>query len=263
MKIDFLKKHLSLITTVLIIITGVAFIVSAICICLLGGDRPYSQETVSDCLAFLSIPSVLTLVAVVLGLILKRGEGEELTRPSLVKVTLKKLSARIDLEKCDTDLREKICKERMSRKMLCLLLTLVVFSASLAAILYITLVAELTKENLNSDVASAMLVVLPLAAVSLGSGAVAVHRLSESYSGELTLVKSAIADGCTCDVIIPEEKLGVQLFYERHEKKILLSVRATLLVLSFVFIIAGVVNGGMGDVLGKAIRICTECIGLG
>ena len=25
----------------------------------------------------------------------------------------------------------------------------------------------------------------------------------------------------------------------------------------------GVLNGGMADVLGKAIRICTECIGLG
>lgn len=263
MKIDFLKKHLSLITTVLVIITGVAFIVSAICICLLGGERPYSRETVADCLALLTVPSLLTLASVVSGLILKRGEAEQLSSPSLVKVTLKRLSARVDLEKCDTLLREKIYKERLSRKMLCLLLTLVVFSASLAAILYITLVAELTKENLNSDVASAMLVVLPLAAVSLGSGAVAVHRLSESYSGEMALVKSAIVRSFTSTESIPEEKLGIQLFFERRGKKILLSVRATLLLLSFVFIIAGVVNGGMGDVLGKAIRICTECIGLG
>ena len=28
-------------------------------------------------------------------------------------------------------------------------------------------------------------------------------------------------------------------------------------------IVAGIVNGSMNDVLQKAIRICTECIGLG
>ena len=28
-------------------------------------------------------------------------------------------------------------------------------------------------------------------------------------------------------------------------------------------ILLGILNGGMADVLGKAIRICTECIGLG
>jgi hypothetical protein len=29
------------------------------------------------------------------------------------------------------------------------------------------------------------------------------------------------------------------------------------------FIVLGIVNGGMADVLNKAIKICTECIGLG
>ena len=40
-------------------------------------------------------------------------------------------------------------------------------------------------------------------------------------------------------------------------------VRAVVLVIAIVFIVLGVINGGMEDVLQKAIRICTECIGLG
>ena len=40
-------------------------------------------------------------------------------------------------------------------------------------------------------------------------------------------------------------------------------VRLAVLVVAIVFIILGVMNGGMADVLGKAINICTECIGLG
>ena len=29
------------------------------------------------------------------------------------------------------------------------------------------------------------------------------------------------------------------------------------------FVVLGIMNGGMEQVLGKAVRICTECIGLG
>ncbi|MBQ4177040.1 MAG: thioredoxin [Lachnospiraceae bacterium] len=40
-------------------------------------------------------------------------------------------------------------------------------------------------------------------------------------------------------------------------------LRAVLLVLAAVLISHGIWNGSMNDVLNKAVRICTECIGLG
>ncbi len=40
-------------------------------------------------------------------------------------------------------------------------------------------------------------------------------------------------------------------------------LRVVIAVIAIVFIIAGILNGGMADVLAKAVRICTECIGLG
>ena len=39
--------------------------------------------------------------------------------------------------------------------------------------------------------------------------------------------------------------------------------QAAFVVMAAAFIIAGVLNGSAGDVLIKAIHICTECIGLG
>jgi len=36
-----------------------------------------------------------------------------------------------------------------------------------------------------------------------------------------------------------------------------------LLIGAAAFIVLGVLNGGAGDVLMKAIAVCTECIGLG
>ncbi|MBO5776665.1 MAG: thioredoxin [Clostridia bacterium] len=43
----------------------------------------------------------------------------------------------------------------------------------------------------------------------------------------------------------------------------LLVTRIIVAVVAVTFIALGAVNGGMADVLGKAVRICTECIGLG
>ena len=40
-------------------------------------------------------------------------------------------------------------------------------------------------------------------------------------------------------------------------------LRIAILVLAVVFIIAGIFNGSMTAVVNKAIRICTECVGLG
>ncbi len=41
------------------------------------------------------------------------------------------------------------------------------------------------------------------------------------------------------------------------------TMRAIIFVIGVILVILGVSNGGAGDVLGKAINICTECIGLG
>ena len=41
------------------------------------------------------------------------------------------------------------------------------------------------------------------------------------------------------------------------------AVRSVLLLAAAVLIILGILNGGLRDVLVKAVNICTECIGLG
>ena len=45
--------------------------------------------------------------------------------------------------------------------------------------------------------------------------------------------------------------------------KLLLGVRIGLGVIGVAFVVLGIANGGMADVLAKAIEICTQCIGLG
>ena len=56
---------------------------------------------------------------------------------------------------------------------------------------------------------------------------------------------------------------NVKSLFVKNEDKIVLGTRIAVGVLALAFIIVGFCDGGSGDVLGKAIAICTECIGLG
>ncbi len=65
-------------------------------------------------------------------------------------------------------------------------------------------------------------------------------------------------------------KRGTRAFAPRARAKSLLSspwtvisLRTAVLVCALVFLVLGALNGGANDVLGKAVMICTECIGLG
>lgn len=260
-----IKKYLPYITSVLVVITGIAFIVSAICICSLGGDRPYSREVVGEYLKYLSIPSVITLISIILGVIFplagKKVDG--VYNPWGKKIILGRLAARLDREKCDSEARERIDAEKRTRKVYTVVLLAIVLACSAASVIYLVAIAEFTKENLNSDIVSALMVVLPTMAVALGCGIIALYRFDVSYSREIELTKALIAGGAVRTEPEAAAASRLTLWYRKNDKRILFGARAIVLTLSVTFVILGVINGGMADVLGKAIRICTECIGLG
>ena len=58
-----------------------------------------------------------------------------------------------------------------------------------------------------------------------------------------------------------EKKSNVNLPSVDTERKLTVSIM--LFSIALLFILIGIINGGMKDVLIKAINICTECIGLG
>jgi hypothetical protein len=58
-------------------------------------------------------------------------------------------------------------------------------------------------------------------------------------------------------------KMGLCEFFTANRKSITIGVTIALVVCAVGFIVAGVLNGGADSVLEKAVKICTECIGLG
>ena len=87
---------------------------------------------------------------------------------------------------------------------------------------------------------------------------------SKLLKEETALVKTLIAENAKKGVIVKaakEEKQQKEGLFS--SKNWVLYARVALLCLGVVFVIVGVFNGGMKDVFAKAIKICTECIGLG
>ena len=86
---------------------------------------------------------------------------------------------------------------------------------------------------------------------------------------EITILKGLISKNKGNPVVkynSPETRFNA--FFARvreilSSKYFLWSVRGVLAAVAVTFIILGVFNQGMRDVLTKAINICMECIGLG
>jgi hypothetical protein len=89
----------------------------------------------------------------------------------------------------------------------------------------------------------------------IGFASLIVTTLYEEYSAkkELEIVKK----------IIKTDGKKIKETYIKNNNKVINIARVSLLVLSVLFIVVGIFNGGAEDVLQKAINICTECIGLG
>lgn len=81
-----------------------------------------------------------------------------------------------------------------------------------------------------------------------------------SVQKEITLVKSKIAENAKKGVIVKAKSTQKNA---QSNARTILFVRAAIGVFAVVLIVLGIANGGMADVLGKAINICTQCIGLG
>lgn len=90
----------------------------------------------------------------------------------------------------------------------------------------------------------------------------ALPYLTELYKAERAAEKtagSATAESKTTE----GDPAGGALKSDDLKSGKLRNIRMALLALAVVFIIAGVFNGSMEDMLIKAINICTECVGLG
>lgn len=303
-KADFMSKeklrklHLiyGIVLSCIIVITGICFIVSCIDI-YRSGARPFTYESINSHFMAIVVPVILCIVGIIGGMVISFFPLEKPKIKGIIDTgtTLRKM---LSYKYCHGEVGNKVRKEHELRK------NAVKFSIAVNSICFaISLIYTLNKNNfpandINGEMVSAMLFVIPCTIVGLASiYAVALIR-NASYAKELEITKNALknaknksyekitsvklnANGSValkakhnvrvrCDfettsAIVTPIKLKKVITNPTSLpcEKSMLGARLTLAVIAVVFIVVGIFNGGMADVLQKAINICTECIGLG
>ena len=256
------KVHLiyGIVLSVIIIVTGICFIVSCIDI-YKSGMRPFTYESISTHFMAIIVPVVLCIVGIVGGMVVSCFPLEKPKIKGFIDtgITLKKMSAKIDISKCDNEAQGKITRERKIRRYSNYLCIDAIVVSLVISLIYVLNKSNFPAIDINAEMVNAMLFVIPCAIVSIASIYANVMICTASTVRELEVVKQALRSGQQSAVS------GQQATKEPNSQneKILFGARLTLAVIAVAFIVIGIFNGGMADVLQKAINICTECIGLG
>lgn len=231
---------------VLVAILGVCFALSCVSI-YRSGERPFTYESIGAQFDVIKIPVIICLAAILggfaLSLFLPQGKKTALGAPSLSqKLTRLRLSREInDGARREVKRRRVIYAAGAALWVLC----------AVPTVIYMLNGDNfyLDAQNPNPAIIAFMKLFLPCVTVALGAGVVISSIARASVLREIASLEAA--PKC-------ERKAEPQ-----RGKKALLAVRISVLAAAVVFIVIGALNGGLADVLAKAIAICTECIGLG
>ena len=258
-----LKRYSELLLSVALAVLGVAFIFSAYHLYLTGGSVPYSRERVGEYLLWLLPLSALVIVVAIAVGVISLGTGSDAVPKSLIMTTAlyKKRRVRVNHEKISPDAKAILANENKRRKF-------ILISALCVVLLYVAITLVLSLDfsrysipTSNDDVAALSLILFPPALVIVVFATIINRLYTESIERSSEVYKAEIANGNADGT--PDADCRAVAFVKKNEEKLLLALRLSLVALSLILIILGVTNGTMADVLNKAIKICTECIGLG
>lgn len=242
-KQNMLRKASAWVCAVLILLTAAALMVSCLQIYNLG-DRPFSREVIGQYFDRISVLVCLCLAAIVVGIGLHVALPGEKVRPAVLrdeKETLRRLALTKGVSAEIIQERRKLTGYKL------IVAVIMVLSAIWPAVHYLN-IANFGITDITGDVIRAVIPTATATAVSMG--ALYVYALAEnrSYRRQLAIYKD-----------LPKtESQSVPVRGRSHSL-----IRIGILAAALLLIALGIFNDGISDVLGKAIRICTECIGLG
>ena len=250
-----------IIQSVLLVVCGVCLMIACLSI-YDGGKGTFSREAVAVQFQRFMIPIILCLVGLVAGMVLSLilpRHASKVKGQMNPSDSIRRIESRMDPAGCPPQLLRARKNEKHLRLVLRLLASVVCVVVAVPCAIHLFDLSNFDDigKGLTEDILAAMMLVLPAAAVGLSAWVVVTLACHYSFKRELEIVKAMIKASPN------QEKSTPAQVNDRRERMILLAVRGTVLVVAVVFIVLGIFNNGMNDVLEKAIRICTECIGLG
>ena len=257
-----IKRYNEIILSALIVLLGIAFIFSVYHLYLSGGAVPYSRERVGEYLMWLLPLSVISVLSAILaGVISSQKEKSEDARAFISPRTLyERRISRVDLSSLSPEGARAVAYQGKKRKILLLSTLAVVLVYIIIALIFALDAGRYTIEGCSEEIAILSLILFPPALIIISASVVVNKLYQESLIAEADVYKAEYEAGCRGGGRAPSPVIA---FLTKNEETLLLASRLAFVALAVALIILGVSNGTMADVLGKAIKICTECIGLG
>lgn len=260
-------RYFPRVTAFTVVALGALFIIAVYHLYLTGGETPFTRERVGDYLIKLLIPSVITLVMLIANAVVSRldktakKKPKENTSTAYFKQTanLEKLSRSFDFESASDDTKALITAQRSREKNARTVAIVTTVICAIYSLIVTFDTGRYTVESVNSDIAGVAFAVLSCAAITLGVWSAHTVIRASAKREEMSVIRAAIKENSALLVRREEDKRS----HEKRDNIIRNITRGVIISASAVLIILGIMNGGMADVLAKAIKICTECIGLG
>lgn len=250
-------KKLRLIHTACGCVISAALIVAAVCLIVSAytiynlGDSPYTPESIGAEYAKIAVPLWVAIFAVIAGIVL----NILLPMPKIKSKSDKDpfIKLRIMQQKLSADCNHTgIARERQIRKIARIVCALLCTIAFIPAIITLCDYGSFTVDNLTP----ALLRVVGTLALGVVISGIILFILSvierKSATKEIEWTKIALSKSKGIDKKVTQN----------NDNKIKIT-RLVLVGIACALIIIGLTQDGFYDVLQKAIRICTECIGLG
>ncbi|MBD5161319.1 MAG: hypothetical protein HDT14_04745 [Oscillibacter sp.] len=206
----------------------------------------YTRELVGSRLAAIAPVLFAYLALVVAGLVLQAAAGEKpgLNAAAPAEDRLRALYRRI------TEIPPEAREEQRQRRKTWLSAGAVILGCMVMGGTYLLNAGNFSSLDLEPVVGSMVKHIAPWVVLGLAAAAAASVLSGQSAQRELEILKSVPKK--SLEPAAPAEKKGA-----------LPVLRIALYAAALVLLALGAANGGLWDVLVKAVNICTECIGLG
>ena len=250
-------KILAIATAICVILLGIAFIACCTHLYFTGGDNPFSRESVGEYLVILAVPSFITIALAIGGFVfayVNKTKDDELAKRTNLEI-LESFKSRFVFDSFDDETKASVLSHKKQRDIMNILAIAVSAICAVIALVYFFFIGDFSNENHNREIISALALVLPLTAVASAIHVLKLYIVEICAKEEYDLLRASVKkQGIPAIADVP----GADNPFSRVNV-----TKCVILAVAVVFVLLGIFNGGVADVLSKAVKICTECIGLG
>lgn len=228
-----------------------------------GQTSPFSREIVVGRInGVLAVPFWIWVAAIAVGFVLWEAfpVKEKIAPITDPRYVLKRLEKKLPAE-AGEGLESTLAYVRGQQKLLKIIYGLLLSMVGvylIYVITYMSVPSNFPNVDKTADMLNMAKFLLPVALIIFIGALLYVTAYKISAKKQLPYVKKLTA-GVKAPSAVKQNKL-MRIVTHKYFK---LGVRIAVACLGVAFVIAGCFNGSIREVFNKAIRICTECIGLG